>query len=204
MPYYYYMKKRACSNCGIIKNLEEDYYQCNKSTCKDCIKNKAKEWNKQNKERAKAHQRRYYQKHKERLKEYSLARYKLKYWTDDLFREYVKEKSKKWRREHPIEKRENTYAWRKKNAYKWRKICQNYRTRKKGIFEVWSIDEWLEKINKTEGFCPKCGKHVGIEKLTLDHIYPLSKAEEGRIYTIDDIQPLCLSCNSSKGAAVNH
>ena len=41
--------------------------------------------------------------------------------------------------------------------------------------------------------------YIGIDKLTLDHIHPLSKAEEGRIYTIDDIQPLCLSCNQSKG-----
>jgi hypothetical protein len=44
-----------------------------------------------------------------------------------------------------------------------------------------------------------------IHKLSLDHIYSLLKSYDDflrtgvkRIYTIDDIQPLCKSCNSTK------
>ena len=72
------------------------------------------------------------------------------------------------------------------------------RARKKRIIEDFSNREWLNKLNKTNGFCPKCKKDVGILKLAIDHIFPLSKAEIGRSYTIDDIQPLCKSCNSKK------
>jgi 5-methylcytosine-specific restriction endonuclease McrA len=57
----------------------------------------------------------------------------------------------------------------------------------------------------TNGICPSCQKDIGINKLTIDHIYPLSLANEDfkitgikRIYTIDDVQPLCFSCNASK------
>jgi 5-methylcytosine-specific restriction endonuclease McrA len=46
---------------------------------------------------------------------------------------------------------------------------------------------------------------VGINKLTIDHIFPVSKASQDykitgrkRIYTINDVQPLCASCNKSK------
>ena len=63
----------------------------------------------------------------------------------------------------------------------------------------------MDKVKQTEGFCPGCNYFVGIHKLTLDHIYPVSKAYEDflksgtkRIYTINDVQPLCIRCNSSK------
>ena len=47
-----------------------------------------------------------------------------------------------------------------------------------------------------------CKKDLGIENLTLDHIFPISKAHEGRIYTIDDVQPLCIRCNTKKNDKV--
>jgi len=67
------------------------------------------------------------------------------------------------------------------------------------IIETFTKQDWKEKLEATNGICPNCGKNVGIEHLQLDHIYPISKAEAGRIYKIDDIQPLCGSCNSKKG-----
>lgn len=58
------------------------------------------------------------------------------------------------------------------------------------------------------GVCPgfKTQPHyVGIDKLTLDHTYPVSMASKDyeltgdkRVYTINDVQPLCQCCNSSK------
>ena len=70
---------------------------------------------------------------------------------------------------------------------------------KKQFIHLFSQDEWIKKIEATKGFCPLCGIEVGIEKLTLDHIIPLSKAPKGFIYTIDSVQPLCARCNSKKG-----
>ena len=71
--------------------------------------------------------------------------------------------------------------------------------RKKGIKENFTKEEWLNKIKKTGGICPSCKKFVGRFGLELDHIIPLSKAPKKFIYTINDIQPLCKSCNTSKG-----
>ena len=73
------------------------------------------------------------------------------------------------------------------------------RATKNNIVEAFTMNEWFEKLDKTKGICPGCGEFIGKDKLTLDHIFPISKAESGRIYTIDDIQPLCRSCNSKKG-----
>jgi 5-methylcytosine-specific restriction endonuclease McrA len=68
----------------------------------------------------------------------------------------------------------------------------------KFIMETFTAKEWETKVIETKGYCPKCKKKVGIENLTLDHIYPISKAEQGRVYTIKDVQPLCMGCNASK------
>ena len=56
----------------------------------------------------------------------------------------------------------------------------------------------VQKMN-TSGICPECNSFIGIENLTLDHIIPISKVPVGFIYTINDVQPLCKGCNSSKG-----
>ncbi len=79
---------------------------------------------------------------------------------------------------------------------------RNRRVRKNNIIEDFSSKEWLQKLKDTFGVCPKCNKYVGIAHLTIDHIFPISKAEAGRIYTIDDVQPLCNICNSIKGVKV--
>ena len=65
--------------------------------------------------------------------------------------------------------------------------------------------DWIKVLNSANGVCKECYTYVGIKKLTLDHIYPISKSLQDynktnikRIYTIKDVQALCLSCNISK------
>ena len=74
------------------------------------------------------------------------------------------------------------------------------------IIEDFSNKEWLAKLEVTKGVCLDCDNYIGVAHLTLDHIYPVSRAYKDflktgikRIYTINDVQPLCKSCNSSKG-----
>jgi 5-methylcytosine-specific restriction endonuclease McrA len=53
-----------------------------------------------------------------------------------------------------------------------------------------------ELLKKQYGYtCPMCGKKEPKIKLTEDHIIPLSKG--GSDY-IENIQPLCVSCNTKK------
>lgn len=54
---------------------------------------------------------------------------------------------------------------------------------------------WLEIIQKAPA-CAKCGKLVGFENLTMDHIMPVSR---GGKTELENLQPLCRRCNSSKG-----
>lgn len=57
-------------------------------------------------------------------------------------------------------------------------------------FEVW------ERLKRACNYtCLCCGKQEPEVTLTMDHIKPLSK---GGTHTIDNLQPLCMSCNCSK------
>jgi 5-methylcytosine-specific restriction endonuclease McrA len=74
------------------------------------------------------------------------------------------------------------------------------------IIEAYTESEWQNKLLETNGICPCCDKYIGIDKLTRDHNPAVSKANElykqtgnKTIYTINDMIPLCKSCNSSKG-----
>jgi 5-methylcytosine-specific restriction endonuclease McrA len=58
-----------------------------------------------------------------------------------------------------------------------------------------TLDEWKAWRGITRGHYPACGGHVGEDKLTRDHIIPITKG--GTDY-ISNIQPLCRACNSRK------
>lgn len=58
-----------------------------------------------------------------------------------------------------------------------------------------TFGEW-ELLKSQYGFrCPSCGENEPKIKLTEDHIIPLSKGGSDRI---ENVQPLCLSCNCRK------
>jgi hypothetical protein len=117
------------------------------------------------------------------------------------YKDYIKEYKKKWvkseKGKQSIKKAESkfhkTFKGKVLNSLK----CSKRRLRRKQLEERFTREEWVEKLKATNGFCPKCNKYVGIDKLTLDHIIPISLRIK-TIYYINDIQPLCKSCNSSK------
>ena len=85
------------------------------------------------------------------------------------------------------------------------RASMNRRAAFNSIIHQFTQDEWVNLLNNANGVCKKCNTYFGIDKLTLDHIYPVSKALKAylntqikRIYTIKDVQALCLSCNISK------
>ena len=85
--------------------------------------------------------------------------------------------------------------WRKDNREICRRIAVARRARKRGAPGSYSLQEWLD-LKKRYGFrCLGCGLPEPEIKLTVDHIIPLSK---GGWNSIDNIQPLCLSCNCKK------
>lgn len=69
--------------------------------------------------------------------------------------------------------------------------------RKRAIIKIHgthSVSEWNELLKKYDSKCAKCETQ---EKITRDHIIPLSK---GGTDLISNIQPLCHSCNCKKHA----
>ncbi len=70
-------------------------------------------------------------------------------------------------------------------------------TFKQGIlrFLKSKANQWKIKLADSNGDCPRCKEYVGIKKLTKDHIIPQSM---GGRDMIENMQPLCRSCNSRK------
>jgi hypothetical protein len=69
---------------------------------------------------------------------------------------------------------------------------QNNRSRRLNAGGTITRDEWLAVCEKYNNKCAICHQEL---PLTMDHIIPLSK---GGTHTINNIQPLCKSCNSRK------
>ena len=86
--------------------------------------------------------------------------------------------------------------WREKNKEKSNFVKQQYKIRKRQAKGHFSFEEWEALKKKKDFTCMLCGKKEPEIKLEADHIVPLTK--NGTNY-ISNIQPLCRSCNASKG-----
>lgn len=149
-----------------------------------------------------------------------------KLWKEykEKYPERLKESIKQWVLNNPKKKKAGRNRYYNKNKERiysrnnlWRKnnrwYCNDYakleRERKHKTIRKFTYKEWEEKLKSTNGVCKRCGTYVGIDNLERDHIYPIAQAykdylETGikRIYTIEDIQPLCRRCNAIKGSEV--
>lgn len=82
------------------------------------------------------------------------------------------------------------YSKTEKGKEKIRELKYIRRNKKAGKLD---LQAWNEKLERLDYKCQICGTR---ERITIDHIIPLTK---GGTNHIDNLQPLCHSCNSSKG-----
>jgi 5-methylcytosine-specific restriction endonuclease McrA len=109
--------------------------------------------------------------------------------------EKIREQARKWYAENKERAIESGRKYRKLHIEKMREHTRKRRSLKLNVVGSYTQGEW-ELLKKQYGFtCPCCKKSEPEIKLTLDHIIPLSKG--GSEY-IENIQPLCLSCNCRK------
>lgn len=75
---------------------------------------------------------------------------------------------------------------------------RNAKARRRNALGRFTLEEWEQKLQQFGNRCANlfCRK---LTKLTVDHIIPIIL---GGPNTIDNIQPLCKSCNSKKGVKV--
>lgn len=86
-----------------------------------------------------------------------------------------------WRRKHP--------DWGKVQSA--RKLAKQH-----GAEGELTVDEWVQVCAQYGNKCLACGE---TERLTIDHIVPLSK---GGRNDVSNIQPLCWWCNTTKNAKI--
>ncbi|MFJ7489705.1 HNH endonuclease [Streptomyces sp. NPDC097727] len=169
---------KTCTRCREEKPLGEftfkgDYTM---SRCKPCLREVSKEWYQANPERVRARDRARRERNPERVREIQRASYRRN-------RGYYAAKNAEWIRN-------NSEANRARRA--------RYRARKAAAPGTGvTAAEWRALVAAYGGYCLACLR-TGLP-LEADHVIPLSL---GGAHQIDNIQPLCRSCNASKADRV--
>jgi len=152
------------------------------------IKEYRKKWKQNNPKKVKKYNKTYRDKNPEKLEEYNK-----KYYQNNKDKE--NERSQKWRERNVDKIKVYDRERRKNNPEKVRADSRKRRVLKMNCEGTHIIGEW-ELLKKQYGHkCPCCGKLEPEIKLEEDHIIPLIKG--GSDY-IENIQPLCRSCNAKK------
>jgi 5-methylcytosine-specific restriction endonuclease McrA len=148
---------------------------------------------------------RYRAKNPERLKDYG-AGYRDKNRARERARgvEYYRKNlakrkayNKQWREGNREKARAATREWRKNNPEKAAEAVTLWHLRRTENGGSHTKEEWIALKSAFYFCCLSCGRREPDVMLCRDHVIPVSK---GGSNTIDNIQPLCKSCNSSKGA----
>jgi len=104
-------------------------------------------------------------------------------------------KGREWYRQNREKKLAQNAQWRRDNPESSHAIWHRYKSRKINSGGDFTSEQWeqVKGYYCPTGRCLCCNKK---RKLTIDHVIPLSRG--GGNY-ISNIQPLCKSCNSTKG-----
>ena len=112
---------------------------------------------------------------------------------------YFYEYNKQWRKNNPVLVAEWRRRYKASHPEIIRQNRKNTKARRKGAVGKHSNKQWEHLKAIYNWTCPMCWKKEPEIHLTEDHKIPLSK--DGTNY-LDNIQPLCHSCNSKKGSSI--
>jgi hypothetical protein len=203
-------EKRDCINCKLERT--RGWRQNNKDRVREYkrqyIKNhreqenrRIKKWRESNLDRARESARRWRRdnldKHNEKNREWrqrypDRAKEAIRRWRENN-PDRERELSRQWRINNRERGKETARQWRKNNPEKAMAIVHRRLAKKRGNGGSFTAAEWTALCKQYNNYCLACGRKD--VKLTADHVLPLSL---GGTSNIDNIQPLCQSCNSSK------
>ncbi len=168
---------KQCTKCGKLKVRIISFHRQSSSpdgrvpSCKSCRKE---------------HNRQYYLDNQEKVSSRN-ARYKSEN------REKVSLSNKRYRENNKEVIQGRKRKWDQENRHKNATYSQNRRALEKEAEGSFTEEEWEDLCEYYNNICLRCGKEG---KMTVDHIVPLSK---GGTNYIENLQPLCKPCNTSKG-----
>lgn len=173
------MQGKACTKCKETKALD-NFRKSKKgdrfglhSWCIECMRQDRRDRYRANPERDRMFSDRWKQSNSDRVREYNRIAWQ------SIDRDALNER----RRER-----------RKSNPDLYRALEHNYRARKRNAEGVLTAAVIAEVFKLHGDSCLACG---ATENIQIDHVVPLAL---GGTNLIDNLQPLCISCNSSKGA----
>lgn len=176
---------KICVKCGELKDLQDFYSRKRKNgslrydcACKYCRISDKCIWQKENPDIVNRQASIRYRKNPDKYKNKSSSWYK----AHPQIRLQV---NRNYAKKHPLSPEANAV------------YCGRRRAKVKQNGGNLSIDEWDTLLRFYNYTCLCCGRDD--VKLTLDHVVPISM---GGKHDISNVQPLCKSCNSSKGAKV--
>lgn len=183
---------KVCTKCKTWRPVERfcprilslDGYDYN---CRECGNENGRAWRARNKERVAELNREYYVANREERLAYHR---KYRQANKDYFRKEIK----KFRQENPNYHRDYVREWSRRNPDKI-KVQESARRAAKRSGGRFTVAEWVAMKQRYDYHCLRCGRREPEIKLSADHVIPLSK---GGMNTIDNIQPLCKSCNTAK------
>ena len=169
------MATKVCRKC-LIESSVDNFYK-NSAKCKPCAKAYAKAWAKANPEKYKMQ---WQKKNKRR-------------WVEQKQDQAYMLKKAIYRQENSARRVANAKAWNEANKQRYhqhvatshikRRIAKDARAYK-------ILDKEYKRLYASP--CAFCG---ATEKITMDHIIPISRSGN---HSIGNLQPLCRKCNSSK------
>jgi 5-methylcytosine-specific restriction endonuclease McrA len=169
------MDTKVCKKCQKTC-LVTDFYK-SQSQCKTCAKEYAKAWAKANPEKYK---KQWQKKNKSR-------------WVEQKQDQEYMTKKAIYRQQNSARRVANAKAWNEANRERYNLHVANSHIKRriaKDAKKFKILDKEYKRLYAS--CCTFCGSK---DKITMDHIIPLSRSGN---HSIGNLQPLCRKCNSSK------
>lgn len=182
--------KKKCKWCGEIKHSYE--FAKFRNVCKSCKSEYHKSWKKNNPDKVRDNAAVYRERHRDSIRQKGRDYARRMYVENPEARRAA---TKKYRNENIEKVRASLKKWQVAHGAD---SCTARRSKTRANGGHIAGREWRELKKKYNYTCLRCGKREPEIKLTLDHIIPISSGGKN---VIENVQPLCKSCNSAKHTA---